>query len=116
MFMYRNTNLLIGKPDWDILVQKTGFTNDAGQCLVMQTMIDERPVDMVFLNSFGSLTRTADARRVRKWMEAQGVPQRRERRSRGHEIGTPVSTLRRVLAPAAAKIASRAMRTLGGLA
>jgi len=73
-FVFRNTNLLIGRPDWDILVQKTGFTNDAGQCLVMQTMIDDRVVDMVFLNSFGSLTRTADARRIRKWMEAQGVP------------------------------------------
>jgi serine-type D-Ala-D-Ala endopeptidase (penicillin-binding protein 7) len=71
MFMFRNTNLLIGKPDWDILVQKTGFTNDAGQCLVMEATIDERPVIMVFLNSFGSLTRTADARRVRRWMEAQ---------------------------------------------
>ena len=71
MFMYRNTNLLIGKPDWEILVQKTGFTNDAGQCLLMEATIDERPVIMVFLNSFGSLTRTADARRVRKWMAAQ---------------------------------------------
>jgi D-alanyl-D-alanine endopeptidase (penicillin-binding protein 7) len=71
MLQYRNTNLLIGKDDWDIIVQKTGFTNDAGQCLVMQTLIDDRPVDMVFLNSFGKLTRTADARRVRKWMEAQ---------------------------------------------
>jgi D-alanyl-D-alanine endopeptidase (penicillin-binding protein 7) len=71
MFMFRNTNLLVGKPDWEILVQKTGFTNDAGQCLVMEAMIDERPVIMVFLNSFGSLTRTADARRIRKWMEAQ---------------------------------------------
>jgi serine-type D-Ala-D-Ala endopeptidase (penicillin-binding protein 7) len=71
MLMYRNTNLLIGKPDWTILVQKTGFTNDAGQCLVMQAIIDERVVDMVFLNSFGKLTRTADARRVRKWMAAQ---------------------------------------------
>jgi D-alanyl-D-alanine endopeptidase (penicillin-binding protein 7) len=71
MFMYRNTNLLVGKPDWEILVQKTGFTNDAGQCLVMEAMIDERPVIMVFLNSFGSLTRTADARRIRRWMESQ---------------------------------------------
>jgi D-alanyl-D-alanine endopeptidase (penicillin-binding protein 7) len=69
--MYRNTNLLIGKPDWDIHVQKTGFTNDAGQCLVMEAMIGERPVVMVFLNAFGSLTRTADARRIRKWMEGQ---------------------------------------------
>jgi D-alanyl-D-alanine endopeptidase (penicillin-binding protein 7) len=71
MLMYRNTNLLIGKEDWEILVQKTGFTNDAGQCLVMEAMLDERPVVMVFLNSFGKLTRTADARRVRKWMAAQ---------------------------------------------
>ena len=74
-FVYRNTNLLVGKPDWDILIQKTGFTNDAGQCLVMQTKLDDRVVDMVFLNSFGTLTRTADARRVRKWMQARsGAP------------------------------------------
>lgn len=71
LLTYRNTNLLIGKQDWDINVQKTGFTNDAGECLVMEAMIGERPVVMVLLNSFGKLTRTADARRVRKWMEAQ---------------------------------------------
>jgi serine-type D-Ala-D-Ala endopeptidase (penicillin-binding protein 7) len=27
-------------------------------------------VTLVLLNSFGKLTRTADARRIRKWMEA----------------------------------------------
>jgi D-alanyl-D-alanine endopeptidase (penicillin-binding protein 7) len=70
---YRNTNLLIGKADWDIHVQKTGFTNDAGQCLAMEAVIGDRSVVMVFMNSFGTLTRTADARRVRKWMEAQQV-------------------------------------------
>lgn len=68
---YRNTNLLVGKPDWDILIQKTGYTNDAGQCLVMEAMIEERPVVIVLLNSFGTLTRTADARRIRKWMESR---------------------------------------------
>jgi serine-type D-Ala-D-Ala endopeptidase (penicillin-binding protein 7) len=75
MLGYRNTNLLVGKPDWDILVQKTGFTNDAGECLVMQAMIGERAVNMVLLNSFGKLTRTADARRVRRWMESQSDSQ-----------------------------------------
>lgn len=74
MLTYRNTNLLVGKPDWDILVQKTGYTNDAGECLVMQARIGERPVNMVLMNSFGKLTRTADARRVRKWMEARAEP------------------------------------------
>jgi D-alanyl-D-alanine endopeptidase (penicillin-binding protein 7) len=73
LLTYRNTNLLVGKPDWQILVQKTGFTNDAGECLVMQALIDERPVTMVFLNSFGKLTRTADARRVRRWMDARAA-------------------------------------------
>jgi D-alanyl-D-alanine endopeptidase (penicillin-binding protein 7) len=74
MLMYRNTNLLIGKDDWDIHVQKTGFTNDAGECLVMEAMIGERPVIMVLLNSFGKLTRTADARRIRKWLDARDRP------------------------------------------
>jgi serine-type D-Ala-D-Ala endopeptidase (penicillin-binding protein 7) len=67
---YRNTNLLVRKPDWDVVVQKTGFTNAAGQCLVMKTIIDERPVVMVLMNSFGKYTRVADARRVRKFVEA----------------------------------------------
>ncbi len=71
---YRNTNLLVGKPDWDIRVQKTGYTADAGECLVMEAMINDRPVVIVLLNSFGKLTRTADARRIRKWMEAQEAP------------------------------------------
>lgn len=71
---YRNTNLLIGKPDWEIRVQKTGYTNDAGECLVMQAVLDGRPVNIVLLNSFGKLTRTADARRIRRWMEAQKAP------------------------------------------
>jgi serine-type D-Ala-D-Ala endopeptidase (penicillin-binding protein 7) len=75
MLTYRNTNLLVGKSDWDISVQKTGYTNDAGECLVMEAVIGERPVVMVLLNSFGKLTRTADARRVRKWMEAQELGQ-----------------------------------------
>src|SRR5688500_2046429 len=48
--VYRNTNLLIGKPDWAILIQKTGYTHDAGESLVMQDVIDERPVNIVLLN------------------------------------------------------------------
>jgi D-alanyl-D-alanine endopeptidase (penicillin-binding protein 7) len=55
-------------------VQKTGYTNDAGQCLVMQARLQDRPVVMVLLNSFGTLTRTADARRIRRWLEVEGGP------------------------------------------
>jgi len=67
---FRNTNSLVRKDDWDVILQKTGYTSDAGQCLVMKTVIRERPVLIVLLNSFGKYTRVADARRIRKWMEA----------------------------------------------
>jgi len=70
---FRNTNSLVANPDWTITVQKTGFINEAGECLVMQTMIDERPVVIVLLNSFGKYTRVADAKRIRQWMESQHV-------------------------------------------
>ncbi len=70
MLEFRNTNSLTSKDDWDIAVQKTGFTQDAGQCLVMKATIQDRPTVIVLLNSFGKLTRVADARRIRRWMES----------------------------------------------
>jgi serine-type D-Ala-D-Ala endopeptidase (penicillin-binding protein 7) len=85
-FTYRNTNLLVGRPDWEINVQKTGFTNDAGECLVMQATIEDRPVVMVFLDSFGKLTRTADARRVRRWLAAQQPQKLPEMAAGGAEL------------------------------
>jgi D-alanyl-D-alanine endopeptidase (penicillin-binding protein 7) len=70
MVRYRNTDSLVSKPDWNIVVQKTGYIHEAGRCLVMQTVIEERPVVIVLLNSSGKRTRVADARRVRRWVEA----------------------------------------------
>ncbi len=60
---YFNSNRLVGRPDWDIEVQKTGFTNEAGDCLVMQLNWDGRSLIMIFLDAYGKLTRFADARR-----------------------------------------------------
>ena len=61
---YYNSNRLVGLPDWNIDVQKTGFTNEAGHCLVMRVNADGRALIMVFLDANGKLTRFADARRV----------------------------------------------------
>jgi serine-type D-Ala-D-Ala endopeptidase (penicillin-binding protein 7) len=66
---YRNTNLLVGNPAWQVSVQKTGYISEAGRCLVMQAVIDGRQVVIVLLNSYGKLTRIADAKRIRTWME-----------------------------------------------
>ena len=62
---FGNSNRLVGRPDWDIQIQKTGFTNEAGRCLVMRVNLDGRSVIMIFLDGNGKLTRFADARRVR---------------------------------------------------
>ncbi len=67
---YGNTNHLVANPGWDIGLQKTGFINEAGRCLVMQARIEGRAVIMVFLDSKGKQSRTADAGRMRKWLEA----------------------------------------------
>lgn len=66
---FRNTNALVMSPDWEIGLSKTGFINEAGRCLVMQTKLAGRAVVIVLLDSWGRYTRTADAARIRKWME-----------------------------------------------
>jgi D-alanyl-D-alanine endopeptidase (penicillin-binding protein 7) len=67
---FGTTNYLVASPDWAIGLQKTGFINEAGRCLLMQTVIEGRSVIMVFLDSKGKQSRTADAGRMRKWLEA----------------------------------------------
>jgi len=70
MLVFRNTDLLVRNPAWNIIVQKTGYITEAGKCLVMKTLIRGRSVIIVLLDSFGKYTRVADARRIRKWLEA----------------------------------------------
>lgn len=68
---FRNTDNLVAHRDWNIVVQKTGYTVDAGRCLVMKAIIEDRPILMVLMDSYGKYSRTADARRVRDWIHAR---------------------------------------------
>ena len=78
--LYRNTNPLVRKPGWDIDITKTGYLSEAGRCLVMKANISGMPVVMVLMNSWGNLTRVADADRVRRWLEAGSSNQPAARR------------------------------------
>ena len=75
MLRFGNTNSLVRSPEWTISVSKTGYISEAGRCLVMQTWLHQQPVVMVLMDSYGRYTRTADAKRVRKWLE-QAATQR----------------------------------------
>jgi len=72
---FNNTNSLVKSGQWDILLSKTGFIREAGKCLVMLANIASRPVVIVLLDSYGKLTRVADANRVKYWLETgQAMP------------------------------------------
>src|SRR5690606_34899916 len=48
---FRNTNMLVGRPNWKILVSKTGTTREAGNCLLMLIQLGGRNLAIVLLNA-----------------------------------------------------------------
>jgi D-alanyl-D-alanine endopeptidase (penicillin-binding protein 7) len=66
---FHNTNHLVKNPHWQIGLSKTGFTSEAGRCLVMQAKVADRPVLIVLLDAQGRLTRFGDANRIKNWLE-----------------------------------------------
>lgn len=69
-YTFHTTNSLVKSPEWQIDVQKTGYINESGKCLVMQAWMGNKPLAIVLLDSWGRFTRQADANRIRKWLEA----------------------------------------------
>ena len=68
--MFNNTNPLVKNPDWDVRLSKTGFTDEAGRCLVMRAKPDSQELAIVLLNSVGKRTPIGDANRIRKWLKS----------------------------------------------
>lgn len=69
---FRNTNILVGRPQWDILVSKTGTTREAGDCLVMAVKVGKRNLAMVLLNAQGiNGSRFGDAVRLRRVLDSR---------------------------------------------
>lgn len=66
---FRNTNALVRNADWDIKISKTGFINEAGECLVMLTRINGRDLAIVLLGSQGKYSRIGDAVRLRRFVQ-----------------------------------------------
>ncbi|RTL50157.1 MAG: D-alanyl-D-alanine endopeptidase [Rhodocyclaceae bacterium] len=75
---FRNTNPLVRASDssWEIGLSKTGYINEAGKCLVMQVWFNNKPTIIVLLDSWGKLTRIADANRIKRWIESASLTHR----------------------------------------
>ncbi len=68
---FNNSNGLVRQGNWEIGLSKTGYISEAGRCLVMQALIGDKPVIIVLLDSWGKLSRMADANRIKQWLEVQ---------------------------------------------
>jgi D-alanyl-D-alanine endopeptidase (penicillin-binding protein 7) len=68
--MARSSNKLTHMDHWSVLASKTGYTVNAGSCLVLRTEIAGRTITAAFLGASGIETRYGDAARLRAWLEA----------------------------------------------
>ena len=70
---FHTTDKLVAHADWHIVLQKTGYIAEAGKCLVMKAIIEERSIVIVLMNSTGAQTRLVDAQRIKSWLDAKAA-------------------------------------------
>lgn len=66
-----NTNPFVGRDGWDILLSKTGFTNEAGRCLAMRVREAGRVVRVVLLGGSDAGARQADTLNIRRFLRGE---------------------------------------------
>lgn len=71
---YRNTNRLVGAKGWDIGLSKTGYTEEAGRCLIMRIKAAGKNATLVLLNAKASSVRVVDALSIRRFMTGESAP------------------------------------------
>ncbi len=59
-----NTSSLVRSGDYPIGISKTGYINEAGRCVVMETRVNNRPAIIVILGANSSATRWDDAKTI----------------------------------------------------
>ncbi|SHG67875.1 serine hydrolase [Massilia sp. CF038] len=68
---YRNTNRLVGAKGWEIGLSKTGYTEEAGKCLIMQIKSAGKNATLVLLNAKASSARIMDALNIRRFISGE---------------------------------------------
>jgi D-alanyl-D-alanine carboxypeptidase/D-alanyl-D-alanine endopeptidase (penicillin-binding protein 7) len=71
---YHNTNRLVGAKGWDIGLSKTGYTQEAGRCLIMRVKAAGKNATMVLLNAGASSARILDALNIRRYVLGDATP------------------------------------------
>ncbi|TCW33895.1 serine hydrolase [Gulbenkiania mobilis] len=69
VLQYKNSNALVRSGEWEINLQKTGYIQEAGRCLVMHATVGTQPLIIVLLAASGPSARVNDAKAIRTWLE-----------------------------------------------
>ncbi|MEC5160598.1 serine hydrolase [Janthinobacterium sp. CG_S6] len=65
---YHNSNRLVGAKGWEIGLSKTGYTEEAGRCLIMRFKSAGRNATLVLLNARANSARVMDALNIRRFI------------------------------------------------
>ena len=66
--VYRSSNGLINNPSWHILLQKTGFTDEAGHCLLIRTTSGRHTYAIIILGGGDNYMHYTDAIHIKNWL------------------------------------------------
>lgn len=64
VYKANNTSSLVRSGNYPIGISKTGFINEAGRCVVMETRVNNKPAIIVLLGANSSATRWGDAENI----------------------------------------------------
>jgi D-alanyl-D-alanine endopeptidase (penicillin-binding protein 7) len=71
---YRNTDPVVDWPDWDVQLAKTGYTDEAGRCIVVDANMPDGQVIIALLGARSSRARSADLVTIRRWLDGDETP------------------------------------------
>lgn len=82
---YKNSNPLVGKPNWNIELSKTGYTREAGRCIVMKMAAAGKKLVVVLLGSQTPSARLADIQAIKRWVTGEQEPVVARAKKRGSD-------------------------------
>ncbi|HEU4851769.1 MAG TPA: serine hydrolase [Telluria sp.] len=77
---FHNTNRLVSAKGWDIGLSKTGYTREAGRCLIMRIKSAGKNATLVLLNAQTTSSRVLDALNIRRFISGEEVPAQKVRK------------------------------------
>ncbi|MFM0327555.1 serine hydrolase [Caballeronia glebae] len=71
---YRNVDPVVDWPDWSVQLAKTGYTREAGRCILVEADMPNGPVIIALLGARSSRDRSADLVTIRRRLNGDESP------------------------------------------